>query len=107
MAEKQQHGDIRNTRSQQPDTTRNPDWKSYTPEGHGRTDEQIRADIHEEISRQAHPSERALSVTVADGFVTLDGTFDDQDAHDALCKTIRAVPSVKGLRDSSRRRSGT
>ena len=79
--------------------TRNPDWESYTPDGHGRTDEQIRADIHQVLS--SDPARSAVAVTVADGMVTLTGEFVDDADRQRLCEDLRDLPSVRGLNDQS------
>jgi hypothetical protein len=40
--------------------SRNPDWDTYVARGHGQTDEQIRADVHEAL-RLARDASRAWS----------------------------------------------
>jgi len=82
-------------------STRNPEWESYAPQGEGRTDEQIRADVHEVLSDESDMEENTLSVVVQDGMVTLKGEFANADDKERLCEEIREVPSVKGLRDQT------
>lgn len=74
-----------------------PDWEKYKAEGHGRTDEQIRADVHE-VLQKAAPSQSSLELEVADAIVTLKGDHADRDK---LVERIRAVPSVKDVRTQS------
>lgn len=81
--------------------TRNPDWDKYVPEGHGRTDEQIRADVHEALSSQSGLATGSLSVNVKDGLVTLSGKLGDSSASSAVVERIRAVPSVRDVRDET------
>lgn len=73
--------------------SRNPDWDKYVPEGEGKTDEQIRADIHAAIS-----DEQGVSVSVQDGIVTLSGKLAGNTAQEKLLEQVRAVPSVKEVR---------
>jgi osmotically-inducible protein OsmY len=71
-----------------------PDWQQYHPEGHGRTDEQIRADVHELLQRESG-AHKQLDLEVADGVVTLKGTLQGETD---LLERIRAIPSVKSAR---------
>ena len=77
--------------------TRNPDWKSYVPEGHGQSDEQIRADVQEKLSgqRDLGATSTALAIVVAEGVVTLQGEVASRGVQQQLIELIRSVPSVK------------
>jgi osmotically-inducible protein OsmY len=83
---------------------RNPDWDAYVPEGHGRTDEQVRADVQERLSTAEDLGERtrALSISVGNGIVTLEGEVESATMQQRLLELIRAVPSVKGVEDKLR-----
>lgn len=74
-----------------------PDWQAYRPEGHGRTDEQIRADVHELLQKESG-SHGQLDLEVAEGIVTLKGKLEGEAD---LLERIRAIPSVKGARTQS------
>jgi osmotically-inducible protein OsmY len=80
-------------------TTRNPDWDSYVPEGKGRTDEQIRADIHQVLMGTTVHETAPLTVRVEDGLVTLAGEVSDAAEQERLTQLVRSVPSVKGVHD--------
>ena len=79
--------------------TRNPEWPNYAPEGHGRTDEQIRADVHQALLGLGSEPASKLSISVQDGVITLDGQVQSQDEQQQITQLIRGVPSVKDLRD--------
>lgn len=81
--------------------TRNPDWDKYVPEGHGRTDEQIRADVHDALRTQSDVDTGALSIDVRDGLVTLSGKLSNGAASKTVVERIRAVPSVREVRDQT------
>jgi osmotically-inducible protein OsmY len=81
--------------------TRNPDWNKYVPEGHGRTDEQIRADIHDVLSAHGGTDTTSLSIDVKDGLVTLGGKLGQGSASSSIVERIRAVPSVREVRDQT------
>lgn len=80
--------------------SRNPDWDSYAPKGKGRTDEQIRADVHQKLTklRGTIPA-RNLSIEVQNGVVTLRGYVDGETQRMKLEKLVRSVRSVHELRD--------
>lgn len=69
----------------------------YVPEGHGGTDEQIRADVHELLMKEGGHTETAPSITVENGVVTLVVQGAQSSELDSLIEKIRAVPSVKGV----------
>jgi len=79
--------------------TRNPDWDKYSPEGQGRTDEQIRADVHEALRGEDGEDTSSLSISVGDGIVTLSGRVDSASEQQRLTELVKAVPSVKDVRD--------
>jgi osmotically-inducible protein OsmY len=81
--------------------TRNPDWNKYVPEGHGRTDEQIRADIHQALSSESELDTGSLTIEVQDGLVTLNGQLGEGSASSTVIERIRAVPSVRDVRDQT------
>lgn len=81
--------------------TRNPDWNKYVPDGHGRTDEQIRADIHQVLSSQTDLDTGSLSIEVQDGLVTLSGKLGEGAASSTVVDRIRVVPSVREVRDQT------
>jgi len=85
--------------------TRNPEWESYAPSGHGRTDEQIRADVHAALSATDAGQPSSLRVTVLDGIVTLSGEVGDASKRSRICEKIRGVPSVREVRDQSQSRT--
>ena len=78
----------------------------YVPEGHGRTDEQIRADVHELLTQKEAQSVDGLSLSVRDGIVTLEGDVQSQADRQRVCDLIRAIPSVKRVEDELRASSG-
>lgn len=82
--------------------SRNPEWDNYAPDGHGRTDEQIRADVHEALRGEADQPPAGVSVSVGDGIVTLSGQIEDAGERRRLAELVRAVPSVKDVRDQLR-----
>jgi len=82
--------------------TRNPEWKSYAPSGHGQTDEQIRADVHAVLSETQIGQPSSLEVSVLDGIVTLSGEVNDASEWRRIREKIRSVPSVKDVRDQSK-----
>lgn len=84
--------------------TRNPDWKSYVPEGHGHSDEQIRADVQEKLSaeRDLGATSTALAIVVADGVVTLQGEVASRGVQQQLIELIRSVPSVRDVESKLR-----
>jgi osmotically-inducible protein OsmY len=84
--------------------TRNPGWDKYVPEGQGRTDEQIRADVHEALRGAEGSDTSSLSVNVQDGIVTLGGKIS-QAEHAQVLELVRGVPSVKDVRDQSQAQS--
>jgi osmotically-inducible protein OsmY len=100
MTESKKHQDSP-TRTHTADT-RNPDWDKYAPEGHGRTDEQIRADVHQALRGEDGRDTTALSISVGDGIVTLSGRVDDRAEQQRILELIRRVPSVKDVRDELR-----
>jgi osmotically-inducible protein OsmY len=79
--------------------TRNPEWPNYAPEGHGRTDEQIRADVHQALLGLGTDSHSKLSISVEGGVITLGGQVASNDEQQKVIKLIRGVPSVKDVRD--------
>ncbi|MDB4973238.1 MAG: hypothetical protein JWN48_1579 [Myxococcaceae bacterium] len=79
--------------------TRNPGWDSYSPSGQGRTDEQIRADVHAALTGVDGQKEQTLSVSVQDGIVTLSGRVKSRDLQQKVLEQVRAVPSVSEVRD--------
>jgi osmotically-inducible protein OsmY len=85
-----------NTRTHTADT-RNPEWPQYKPEGQGRTDEQIRADVHEALFGTEPKQDAELSLSVADGCVTLRGRVGAGEK-DRIIERVRSVPSVKDVR---------
>jgi osmotically-inducible protein OsmY len=101
MAERIPPPDARATTEHTADT-RNPEWKNYTPDGHGRTDEQIRADVHGVLERDPGASASGLALTVGDGIVTLSGSFRSEEERSQTIAAIRGIPSVKDLRDQTR-----
>jgi osmotically-inducible protein OsmY len=98
------HSDASKTGTGGSADTRNPDWDSYVPEGHGRTDEQIRADVQEKLSTEKDLSatSTALAIVVADGRVTLQGEVASRGVQQRLLDLIRSVPSVKGVESKLR-----
>jgi osmotically-inducible protein OsmY len=101
MAERIPSPDARATTEHTADT-RNPDWEKYTPDGHGRTDEQIRADVHAALTGSAGAPAHGIAVSVGDGIVTLSGTVSSEEERSRLVEQVRAIPSVKDLRDQTR-----
>jgi osmotically-inducible protein OsmY len=80
--------------------TRNPNWPSYAPQGHGHTDEQIRADVHEVLlTSEASGEGNSLSITVDDGMVTLVGSVRSADARAELVDRVRSLEAVKEVKD--------
>ena len=79
--------------------SRNPDWDKYVPDGEGRTDEQIRADVHAAIGAGGGASDQTLSVSVQDGVVTLGGKLAGDAAQQQVLEKVRAVPSVREVRN--------
>jgi osmotically-inducible protein OsmY len=78
----------------------------YVPDGHGRTDEQIRADVHELLTNQAGQSVSGLSLSVKDGIVTLEGEVQSQAEQQRVSNLLRAVPSVKRVENKLRLAGG-
>ena len=78
----------------------------YVPDGHGRTDEQIRADVHELLTREAQGIQ-GLSLSVKNGVVTLQGELHSQADSQRLTQLSRSLPSVKGVEDKLRSAGGT
>jgi osmotically-inducible protein OsmY len=78
----------------------NRNWPSYVPQGHGRTDEQIRADVHEVLlASEVSGRGNGLSITVDDGMVTLVGSMPSADARKRLVDRVRALEAVKEVKD--------
>jgi osmotically-inducible protein OsmY len=75
--------------------SRNPDWEKYVADGKGRTDEQIRADVHAAISAGGGGGAQTLSVSVQDGVVTLEGKLAGDAAQQQVLEKVRSVPSVR------------
>ena len=73
---------------------------AYVPEGHGHTDEQIRADVHERLVDEQ--TARFLSVVVQDGVVTLGGEITSEPDRLRLLSIVRAIPSVMHVEDRLR-----
>jgi osmotically-inducible protein OsmY len=73
----------------------------YVPDGHGRTDEQIRADVHELLTRERQTI-KGLALSVRNGIVTLQGELDGQVDAQRLAQLIGALPSVRGVEDKLR-----
>jgi osmotically-inducible protein OsmY len=67
----------------------------YVAEGHGQTDEQIRADVHERLMDDT--SARHLSVSVQDGVVELGGDVASEAERQRLMSVVAAIPSVRGV----------
>jgi len=78
--------------------TRNPDWDKYAPEGQGRTDEQIRADVHQVLLEKGGDVGKGVAISVGDGIVTLSGKVGSQDDQKRVEQLVRSVPSVKEVR---------
>jgi osmotically-inducible protein OsmY len=72
----------------------------YVAEGHGETDEQIRADVHERLTDESVG--RLLSISVQDGVVALAGEVSSEPDRLRLVAIVRAVPSVRGVEDHLR-----
>ena len=72
----------------------------YVPEGHGDTDEQIRADVHERLVDEG--TAQALNLSVEDGIVALRGEVASDSDRLRLVAIVRAVPSVKHVDDQLR-----
>jgi osmotically-inducible protein OsmY len=79
--------------------TRNPDWDKYSPDGRGRTDEQIRADVHEVLRGGGQTAPEGVSISVGDGIVTLSGRVSDSSERQRLTELVRSVASVKDVKD--------
>lgn len=79
--------------------TRNPGWDKYAPEGHGHTDEQVRADVHEALRGADVKDASALSISVGDGIVTLGGRVASQDEQQRIEQLLSSIPSVKEVRN--------
>jgi ElaB/YqjD/DUF883 family membrane-anchored ribosome-binding protein len=77
----------------------NPDWDSYVAKGHGRTDEQIRADIHELLLKESGERTSGLAVTVSGGVATLRGRVSGKAEQERLLARIREIPAVKSVTD--------
>jgi osmotically-inducible protein OsmY len=73
---------------------------AYVPDGRGRTDEQIRADVHELLTTQASQIVRGLSLSVKDGVVTLRGEVQSQAEQERVSNIIRGLPSVKHVENN-------
>jgi hypothetical protein len=80
-------------------STTNPDWNSYIPRGEGRTDEQIRADIHQKLAQESGEHTRGLSIEVAGGTVTLRGGASTAAERQRIVALVRSVPSVRDVYD--------
>jgi osmotically-inducible protein OsmY len=91
-----------NDNREQASQTRNPDWDSYVPHGQGRTDEQIRADVHELLASEAKSPSQTLSISVQDGMVILSGEVASPNEQRRLTDIVKGVPSVKGVKDQLR-----
>jgi osmotically-inducible protein OsmY len=102
MAEKRIENNNPRATTERTADTRNPEWNSYSPEGEGRTDEQIRADVHAVLAETQVGQPSGLEVTVLDGIVTLSGQVEDASVQQRLCEKLREVPSVKDVRDQSK-----
>ena len=79
--------------------TRNPEWETYAPKGEGRTDEQIRADVHQALLEMQDTSGKNIALEVKDGVVTLSGRVASDDQRKQLDKLVRGVDSVRDFRD--------
>jgi osmotically-inducible protein OsmY len=78
----------------------------YVPDGHGRTDEQIRADVHQLLGKEAQ-NISGLFLSVQDGVVTLQGEVQSHADQQRVSQQIRALPSVKSLDDRLRLAAST
>jgi osmotically-inducible protein OsmY len=72
----------------------------YVAEGHGETDEQVRADVHERLVDEG--TARALTIAVKDCVVTVGGEVSSEPDRQRLLAIVRAVPSVKQVEDQLR-----
>ena len=72
----------------------------YVADGHGRTDEQIRADVHERLMTEAAASVSGLSLSVKDGIVTLQGEVQSLADQQRVSNLVREVPSVKRVENN-------
>jgi hypothetical protein len=79
--------------------TTNPDWNSYVPRGEGRTDEQIRADIHQKLAQESGEHTRGLSIEVTSGTVTLRGGATTQAERQRIVALVRSIHSVREVND--------
>jgi hypothetical protein len=79
--------------------TTNPDWDAYVPKGQGRTDEQIRADVHELLMKEDGERTTGLSVSIEAGVATLRGRVRGASERQRLLARVREVPAVKDVVD--------
>jgi osmotically-inducible protein OsmY len=67
--------------------------------GHTHSDEQIRTEIQQRLSKERAPRASHLLVSVGEGVVTLRGQVDDELERKRLTDIVRAVGAVRELHD--------
>jgi BON domain len=67
--------------------------------GHTHSDEQIRTQIKQRLSKERAPRASHLLVSVGEGVVTLSGEVDDESERKRLTDIVRGVGSVRELHD--------
>jgi osmotically-inducible protein OsmY len=67
--------------------------------GHTHSDEQIRAQIEQRLSKERAPRASHLLVSVGQGVVTLRGEVDDEIERNRLSEIVRSIGAVRELHD--------
>ncbi|HKP30296.1 MAG TPA: BON domain-containing protein [Gemmatimonadales bacterium] len=72
------------------------------PKGYQRSDERIREDVSEALSRHGHIDASEITVEVRGGEVTLTGTVDNRDAKREAERAVENEPGVKEVQNQLR-----
>jgi hypothetical protein len=62
------------------------------------TDEQIRQRVHERLTQQSFIADASLTVSVADGIVTLAGEVPTEIERGEITELVRTIPAVRHVR---------
>jgi hypothetical protein len=70
------------------------------PQNFQRSDERIKEDIHDRLTRHGHLDARNIQLQVNNGDVTLNGTVDSRQAKRTACDLAESVPGVKDVHNN-------
>lgn len=81
---------------------RQSDYRGHGPSGYTRSDERIREDVNDRLTDDSRVDARNVTVTVASGEVTLDGTVSSRDQKRRAEDVVEDLSGVKHVQNNLR-----